>query len=68
MGGGGGERGNGLHTHPRSPFTAVPVEEKQKRQPFNVSERRGFSRLSLNITAGTIRYQSQHFTAPLRRP
>lgn len=34
------------HTHPRSPFTAVPVEEKQERRPFNVSERRGFSMLS----------------------
>lgn len=36
------EREDGLHMHPRSPFTLVPVEEKEDRQPFNVSQRPGF--------------------------
>lgn len=50
------------HTHPHSPFTAVPVKEKKDRQPFNVSERgAGLFMHILHLTAGTISNQSLHF-------
>lgn len=55
--------GDGLHTHPHSPFTAVPVEEKQDRQPINVSEGQGFFVHFLHLTAGTVNSQSLHYTA-----
>lgn len=69
-GGGGGERGEWItHTHilvRPSPRSLSRKSKKDGRLTFQSDG--AFLCSPLNITAGTIRNQSQHFTAPLRRP